>query len=428
MTPLILLLYSQGGGRLKYIEQKEIYATKSTPDSSLVKYRKISGTESVSESLKRSRLPNSLLEPVMYGRSKMMNKHSELIDLLLETNKSNESAVQNPKTVDESRPSVSPISVISPASDSSLYTSTTQSSCTDDDGRLDSAKCARDIETMSLSSSPNSLTNAISPSQTGSLTAVHTDTTSYNVDDDLFQATANGSHDNLIPSQVEFIRTSETMGSNSAGLTGFSASSMAHSLSLTDHNLLGVTNAAMCGSGMTIDDSSWSAFGLTSAVGTESNTTPFPLLSHEMQTAPQSNDYVPSMTSHQFQISHFLPQASATTSNFDHQGLDACNGSTSHPCRLDLHESMFDSSNAITCANPNDLVTHQLLNELPTALGVSSTGLGFAGTSLSECSSVEHNPSVSLQSDFLPPNSNVPQVHGFVCDSVDVQDILQQFL
>ena len=51
----LVFFYSQGGGRLKYIEQKEIFASKSTSDSSLTKFRKMSATEPASESLKEDK-------------------------------------------------------------------------------------------------------------------------------------------------------------------------------------------------------------------------------------------------------------------------------------------------------------------------------------------------------------------------------------
>ena len=93
--------HSQTGGTLKYVEQKELYASKrsSSDQSSLVRHKtrskaitskpapssssKAKGPEPIINSLKRTGLPESVIKPVLHSRSKSMSKHSTLIDLLL---------------------------------------------------------------------------------------------------------------------------------------------------------------------------------------------------------------------------------------------------------------------------------------------------------------------------------------------------------
>ena len=93
--------HSQTGGTLKYVEQKELYASKrsSSDQSSLVRRKtrskaitskpapssssKAKGPEPIINSLKRTGLPESVIKPVLHSRSKSMSKHSTLIDLLL---------------------------------------------------------------------------------------------------------------------------------------------------------------------------------------------------------------------------------------------------------------------------------------------------------------------------------------------------------
>ena len=93
--------HSQTGGTLKYVEQKELYASKrsSSNQSSLVRRKtrskaitskptpssssKAKGPETIINSLKSTGLPESVIQPVLHSRSKSMSKHSTLIDLLL---------------------------------------------------------------------------------------------------------------------------------------------------------------------------------------------------------------------------------------------------------------------------------------------------------------------------------------------------------
>lgn len=79
------------GGKLKYIEQRELYSSKSDGDtckknndaqkhvSILSKYRAEDGAKPIFDSLKSTRMPESILEPVLHGRSVAMNDFSELV-------------------------------------------------------------------------------------------------------------------------------------------------------------------------------------------------------------------------------------------------------------------------------------------------------------------------------------------------------------
>ena len=84
--------HRQWGGNLKYIEQKELYSSKSDRDThrksntvskltgtGLLKYRTEDGAGPIVNSLKSTRIPESVLEPVLHGRSVAMNDFSELV-------------------------------------------------------------------------------------------------------------------------------------------------------------------------------------------------------------------------------------------------------------------------------------------------------------------------------------------------------------
>ena len=78
---------SQWRGRLKYIEQNELYSSKDIPSPTrdpeiapkLAKYREVDGAKPIIDSLKSVRLPDNILEPVLHGRSLAMNEFSEAV-------------------------------------------------------------------------------------------------------------------------------------------------------------------------------------------------------------------------------------------------------------------------------------------------------------------------------------------------------------
>ena len=84
--------HRQWGGNLKYIEQKELYSSESDRDThhksdavpkltgtGLSKYHTEDGARPIVNSLKNTRIPESVLEPVLHGRSVAMNDFSELV-------------------------------------------------------------------------------------------------------------------------------------------------------------------------------------------------------------------------------------------------------------------------------------------------------------------------------------------------------------
>ena len=84
--------HRQWGGNLKYIEQKELYSSESDRDTrrksnavpkltgtGLLKYHTEDGAGPIVNSLKSTRIPESVLEPVLHGRSVAMNDFSELV-------------------------------------------------------------------------------------------------------------------------------------------------------------------------------------------------------------------------------------------------------------------------------------------------------------------------------------------------------------
>ena len=84
--------HRQWGGKLKYIEQRELYSSESDQDThqksdavpkltntGLSKYRTEDGARPIVDSLKSTRIPKSVLEPVLHGRSVAMNDFSELV-------------------------------------------------------------------------------------------------------------------------------------------------------------------------------------------------------------------------------------------------------------------------------------------------------------------------------------------------------------
>ena len=84
--------HSQGGGRLKYVEQKASTAKHSSKPwgsgvvrkpTSPYKYIRRGGARSAFDSLRNTRLSESVLKPALHCRSAIMSKHSELIKLLV---------------------------------------------------------------------------------------------------------------------------------------------------------------------------------------------------------------------------------------------------------------------------------------------------------------------------------------------------------
>ena len=85
------IIYSQWGGKLKYIEQRELYSSDSDQDtyrkndavkkyaSTLSKYCTRDGAKPIIDSLKSTSMPESVLEPMLHGRSVAMNDFSELM-------------------------------------------------------------------------------------------------------------------------------------------------------------------------------------------------------------------------------------------------------------------------------------------------------------------------------------------------------------
>ena len=117
----ILYTHSQGG-RLKYVEQKEVYADVAKHSSKIHRasrgsrvvcrptnthiHGKNEWVQSVTESLRSTRLPESVLKPALHYRSMAMSQHSELVKLLLAENTTkavNESGAQADEGVMQSK-------------------------------------------------------------------------------------------------------------------------------------------------------------------------------------------------------------------------------------------------------------------------------------------------------------------------------------
>ena len=97
---------SQEGGKLKYIEQKELYASNSKHKAISSKLTNtslssrcragLSGTKPIIDSLKSTKMSESVIEPVLQTRSMTMKKHSELIKLLVDDNSTNAAQAKMP--------------------------------------------------------------------------------------------------------------------------------------------------------------------------------------------------------------------------------------------------------------------------------------------------------------------------------------------
>ena len=112
--------HSQWGGKLKYIEQRELYSSESDQQdndaimkfaSTTSKYCTEDGTKPIIDSLKSTRMPESVLEPVLHGRSVAMNDFSELVKQMLSKNSNGTTSMQCEQTLPTASSELSPSSV-----------------------------------------------------------------------------------------------------------------------------------------------------------------------------------------------------------------------------------------------------------------------------------------------------------------------------
>ena len=372
------------------------------------------------------RLPPSLLEPVMHGRSAMMNKHSEIMDALHETSKPSETAVQSDKTHKENHSSVSE-SFTSPLSNSTSHT-TSQSSYADEDCSVNS-KCTSDIETMSLSSSPFShQSDTASPHAYGyASTAEVSADYSHSATDEMLPASS-------LPSPYHNSVLLQDGLSTSTSLLDFASSSLMHAHS--DYNSLHLTDTTMCGSDT---ESPLLADGLGSTVQTDFITLLQNDVSHVAHIISSTSGNVLPIASLPHQAPHFtIPQASPPNAFNLHvpSNLDLSSNSDSlfHPTR---HQDLMKS------CNNSSTVSHS--NRRDASAVHSGSNTGIVGTSLPDHTNVEHNLSTTrlqagsiqnskLSAQVVPQGGllykgaspgSVPLLNH---ENEEIHDILQQFL
>lgn len=191
--------HSQGSGKLKYIEQNELYASNSDPDQDLLNphrdfdiipkladtskhCKEEEGAKPIIDSLKSAKLPDSVLEPVLHARSLAMNDFPKAIKPILTPNTADEFVAQRDQAMMKRNDSVSsiassPLSTLSPPSASSSTNSgqsatanTRKGSTASRIGSL-SSSVASPLSSVSSPpiSPPTTQSNAPSPNTTASV-------------------------------------------------------------------------------------------------------------------------------------------------------------------------------------------------------------------------------------------------------------------
>ena len=468
--------HSQGGGRLKYIEQKELYASSVDPckqstspilANTSVCYK--TGSKPVIDSLKSVKMPESVLEPVLHARSMTMRKHSELISLLVDKNSANSAAQQDHPTMQRHSNNIkmagSRVSTLS-LSTAKLSTDVTCSSSTVQNGS--DTNQSRSLSSQAQNLSPQSHSTS-SDSQSPSTSQMSTSPASGSAvsSDGIFQTgwTATQSHLSHELQVDAFNPTTCYLGDqngdqNLTGLIDLSATSDSAYLTVMSAatptgqfqgQASPVSNYGSLMSGTSLSDDS--------AVSDVSS--PPTVFSPEMGTALHtavSADSVPGPSSvfsipfYNSQASNFIPQA-PTLNDFNPQIPSDFNYSSTQSSSLGTFSELDNpvlEAQSLNTSNSflNDFVLQQFLDEVTSNGGTSSirgamvpipefdsnmdidsatmsTSHPLANVVMQNSNQGTNSQSASSFSDLLldsqTNNSNT-------CSSnPEVQDILQQF-
>ena len=478
---------SQGGGRLKYIEQKEIYAStvdpsKQTSSSALANASLCcrtgqSGTNSIINSLKSTKMPESVLEPVLQARSETMRKHSELIKLLVDDNSTNATQAKMQGHSNASIGTTASKSTLSLTSESSSTcdSSTNQNSSVSpdtDNSRTPTSLQAQAVSPLSHSSespSPNVL--QVNPSPTSGSTV--------SSDVSVFQIGWLGSQNHLMQDlQMEPFDPSAYYPVDQNGIQGLlesdpsssasfvpATSPVAYSPLLSNPTLQGaVSPGQFLNQASPISNYSSVISGTSSSndVAVSDVSSPPTAFSPEMRFGSHttvSDDSIPlselPIPFQNSQIPAFVPQA-LTLNDFNHQIPSSFNVSYAQMSNCtfsDLDKSVLDaqtmnSSNSLFL-NPSDLITRQptvISGDVtcPTPNGMDSKNTGDAVVpnpesehDIMDVDSNSHlHANVTMNCDTT--NSAESQSRNHLLDSQmntssmcssssEIQDILQQF-
>ena len=430
----MLFNHSQWRGRLKYIEQNELYSSKDIPSPTrdpeiapkLAKYREVDGAKPIIDSLKSVRLPDNILEPVLHGRSLAMNEFSEAVVQFVQNSTLGDAAIpqQEGSIVQQEISGNSSPSSVSTSADDTLALSSPCSSISDTGStNLISVGCQTSF--TSHLSTPSSI-QVDSSMVTGAAS---------DMDSGIIQPCNSG--DKLIEQrqqQVSFINP--LMSNQYLPVDGsFSADNLYNSaMTLTStgqepfcDRLLGV--ALPSDDGYSSPLGTFSPIGSTAATSSIMSDTQSYNHSPELETMQYStldSDPIPSQFSPQILDSTNSTSSSQIPSNFDflHSTSTPLTDSagTSHiPDLSMLHEQQHGSCPPI---NPSGAFTQLAMIEEPNYVGFNS----FPVNSTNSTSLPQDQGNTQDPNSFCTQAYEHDELLLSTTDTGDIQDILEQFL
>ena len=424
---------------MKYIEQREFYRStndhSSHNDDTIPIPMLTSAPSTVLDSLKSTRKPESVLEPVLHGRSVAMDNFSELVKVMLESAMQRDRAKVRKKQRKESDDSqcssasistsdselspastaqFSPISSTTSQSRSSPHSPTTLSAM-----QLNSSDGASCVPRTVCATEPSSAQNHLSSVQQESISPNSMEQNgipaSPLVSGSSIDSSPTSSNMMVTPHRQEFIPTSP-------------------------EQFLNFTNPVeMCSPYNSASNSPPSSYSID--------------MDTMLHTSP-STDSIPSATSVPFQNPNFIPQPHLNDFNPQIPASFDFSSTTTSPYQPPTaHSSLFNSTSAVSVPttqafdssnllNSSDPLMHQLgaVGEMmdesnPSIMACLQDATASVGSMFSQSCPQNNfipNTSAHLNSDFasnILVDSQTSSLSTFTCSSnPEVQDILQQFM